>query len=70
MEMQLTQRQCQQLLFKIGMKLGVSPKLISSRLLSIEDKEDIMAGVIDSDYLEIAVIVWMNNGMCDYVNDF
>jgi len=70
MEMQLTQRQCQQLLFKIGMKLGVSPKLISSRLLSIEDKEDIMAGVIDSDYLETAVIVWMNNGMCDYVNDF
>jgi hypothetical protein len=68
--MQLTQRQCQQLLFKIGMKLGVSPKLISSRLLSIEDKEDIMAGVIDSEYLETAVIVWMNNGMCDYVNDF
>lgn len=47
------------------MKLGVSPKLISTRLLSAEDKEDMLAGLIDDDMLECHVKVWMEDRMPD-----
>lgn len=63
-----TKEQCQKLLFKIGLQLGVSPKLIATRLLSAEDKEDMLNGLITVDALVTGVTVWMSNGMPDYAN--
>ena len=64
----LTKEQCQKKIFNVAVKLGVSPKLISTRLLSEVDKTDMLNGLIDEDSLETAVKAWMNAGMPDYVN--
>ena len=64
----LTKQQCQKKLFHLGIKLGVSPKLISERLLSIDDKHDMLNGLLADDALECHVKVWMTQGMRDYAN--
>ena len=64
----LTREQCQKKLFQLGIKLGVSPKLISLRLLSKEDKEDMLNGLLTDDALECHVKVWISNKMPDYAN--
>lgn len=63
-----TSEQCKRILFSIGIKFGVSPALISTRLLSPEDKIDMVNGLIPIDALELAVKVWMANKMPDYAN--
>ena len=63
-----TREQCQKELFSIGMKLGVSPKLISTRLLSEDDKQDMLNGELDVETLVTAIEVWMSNNMPDYAN--
>lgn len=64
----LTEQECKKKLFQLGIKLGVSPNLISTRLLSTEDKEDMLAGLIDDDMLECHVKVWIEHGMPDFAN--
>lgn len=64
----LTQDQCKKKLFNLGVKLGVSPKLIATRLLSPEDKEDMLSGSISDDALETHVKVWMHWGMRNYAD--
>lgn len=58
----LTSDECRRMIFNVGVKCGVSPKLIATRLLSDDDKNDMLAGLIDETYLEQAVRVWMDNG--------
>lgn len=64
----LTKEQCQRKLFHLGIKLGVSPKLIATRLLSIDDKQDMLNGLVPDDALITAVKVWIAAGMPDYAN--
>lgn len=64
----LTTEQCQKKLFNLGIKLGVSPKLIASRLLSNDDKDDMLKGLVEDEMLEIAVKCWMDSSMPDYAN--
>jgi hypothetical protein len=66
MENRLTIAQCQKKLFQVALKLGVSPKLISTRLLSKEDKQDMLAGLIEDETLECHVQCWMEAGMTNY----
>lgn len=61
-----TPEQCKRILFNLGIKFGVSPKLISLRLLSQEDKDDMLNGLIPQDSLEVAVQVWRDTGMRNY----
>ena len=68
MKKTLTVEECKRKLFKLGIKLGVSPNLISTRLLSKDDKDDMLNGLIPDESLETAVKVWMDNGMPDYAN--
>lgn len=56
------------MLFNVGIKLGVSPRLISERLLSDLDKNDMLAGKISIVELEAFTEVWRDNGMPDYVH--
>lgn len=65
---QLTEQQCKKMLFNLGLKLGVSPNLISTRLLSKEDKQDMLNGLVPVDVLEIFIKIWMKEGMPDTVN--
>lgn len=64
----LTKDQCRKILFNLGIKFGVSPKLISERLLSPEDKEDMLNGIVPINALEAYVAVWKENGMPDYAH--
>lgn len=54
------------MLFNCGIKLGVSPRLISERLLSDLDKNDILSGLVPIASLEKAVEVWRDSGMPNY----
>lgn len=63
-----TPEQCKKLLFNIGIKYGISPKLISTRLLSDEDKADMMSWSLSEATLVAHVLVWKEAGMPDYAN--
>jgi len=63
-----TTEQCKRILFNLGIKFGVSPKLISERLLSKEDKQDMLNGDVPLETLEVAVELWKQAGMPDYAN--
>lgn len=63
-----TKEQCRKILFNLGIKFGVSPKLISERLLSTEDKEDMLNRLVPINALESYVAVWKENGMPDYAH--
>lgn len=62
------QERCKSLLFKVAVKHGVAPRLISERLLSIEDKKDMLKGLVKFEMLDCHVQFWKAYGMCDYVN--
>lgn len=64
----LTTEDCKRILFKVGIKFGVSPRLISERLLDAQDKCDMLNGEIPVEMLEVAVKAWMDAGMPDYAN--
>ncbi len=52
----------------IAKMLCIKAELISTRLLSKEDKEDMQSGLVPVDALVTHVKVWMVNGMPDYAN--
>lgn len=56
------------MILQIGIKLGVSPRLISERLLSEEDKEDMVNGLLSEEALMGHVQVWMQTGMRNYAD--
>lgn len=64
----ITKEDCKKIISKLGIKLGVSPRLIGLRLLSNLDKNDMMAGDLSIEALESNICVWMNNGMPNYAN--
>ena len=57
--------ECKRMLFKLAIKHGVAPKIISERLLSKEDKEDMLNGLISFETLDCAVQAWKECGMCN-----
>lgn len=64
----LSVEQCKDLLKIVGKMLCVKAELISTRLLSKEDKQDMMDGNVPIESLITHVTVWMENGMPDYAN--
>lgn len=63
-----TKEECKRILSTLGFKLGVSPHLIATRLLSEDDKNDMLNGDLPLDALETAIKVWMASKMPDYAN--
>lgn len=64
----LTVDECKKWLFRLGLKYGVPPRLISERLLSKEDKEDMLNGLVSFETLDCAVQAWKEYGMCNYAD--
>lgn len=60
--------ECKSIIFKCGLASGVSPKLISTRLLSDSDKTLMRKGLIEISLLKQFVEVWRDNGMPDQVS--
>lgn len=52
----------------IGQALCVKAELISTRLLSKEDKQDMLNGLVPVETLMTAVKCWIKAGMPDYAN--
>ncbi len=63
-----TREECKRILSKLGFKFGVSPALIATRLLSEDDKNDMVNGELPLETLECAIQVWMKYGMPDYAH--
>lgn len=63
-----TREECKRVLSKLGFKLGVSPSLIATRLLSEDDKQDMLNGDLPIEALECAVMLWKDAGMPDYAH--
>lgn len=61
-----TIEQCKTMIFNCAIKCGVSPRLIAERLLSDEDKTDMLEGNLKISSLEKSVEVWKENGMPNY----
>ncbi len=59
---------CKSMLFKCAIKYGIAPKLISERLLSREDKEDMLNGLVSFETLDCFVAVWKEQGMCNHTD--
>lgn len=64
----LSVEQCKDLLRTIGRALCVKADLISTRLLSKEDKQDMLNGLIPVESLMTHVKIWIHYGMPDYAN--
>ena len=63
----MTPDECKSIIFKLGLKLGVSPRLIATRLLCPKAKQDMLNGDFPLESLELHVKVWMEAGMPDLV---
>jgi hypothetical protein len=63
-----TVEECKKMLVKIAIKHEVAPKIISQRLLSSNDKDDMLAGLITFDTLDCFVKVWKEFGMANYTD--
>ena len=63
-----TKDECKKIISKIAWSCGCSPRLIATRLLSEDDKRDMLNGDLPTESLECAVRVWMRYGMPDYAH--
>jgi hypothetical protein len=64
----LSVEQCKDLLRIVAKMMCVKAELISTRLLSIDDKQDMVAGLLPVDCLITGVRTWCKAGMPDYAN--
>lgn len=64
----LSVEHCKDLLRTIAKMFCIKAELISTRLLSSDDKDDMVNGLVPIDSLVTAVRVWKENGMPDYTN--
>lgn len=64
-----TDEACKGIIRMLARKLGISPaSLISTRLLSEDDKNHMRSGVLSVDVLELHIKVWRDKGMRDLVS--
>ncbi len=63
-----TTDECKKIIFNLGIKFGVSPRLISERMLDAQDKCDMLNGDVSIVELEAATGAWKDAGQPDYAN--
>lgn len=68
MPRKLSDEECKDIIRRLGKRLGVEPRLITTRLMSEDDKQDMRDGNLPVKSLECHVKVWKQNGMCDYAH--
>lgn len=64
----LTDGECKVIIKRLGQRLKVDPKLIVTRLLSEDDKNDMRKGNLPAAVLELAITLWIAAGMPDYAH--
>lgn len=64
----LSDTACKALIIRVAKEFNVEAKLITSRLMSEDDKNDMRNGDLPLDALKCHVKVWIENGLCDYAH--
>ena len=64
----LTDSECKDIIRRLGKRLNVEPRLITTRLMSEDDKQDMREDNLPVKSLEVHIRIWMNNGMSDYAH--
>jgi hypothetical protein len=64
----LTKDECKKIISKVAWQCGCSPRLIATRLLSEDDKHDMLNGDLPLETLICTVKTWMDAGMPDYAH--
>lgn len=68
MELLLTNEECTRIIAKLSKEFCVRPDLITTRLLSEEDMEDLRTCNFPIDELELHIKLWIRAGMPDYAH--
>lgn len=64
-----TDKVCKEIIRNLARKLGIEPpSLITTRLMSEDDKEDMRQGLLTIEALETHIKVWKETGMRDLRN--
>jgi len=64
-----TDKVCKEIIRTLARKLGIDPpSLITTRLMSEDDKNDMRKGLLTVEVLELHIKVWKAAGMRDLVN--
>jgi len=67
-ERKLTDDACKNIIREIALKHKIKPRLITTRLMSEDDKEDMRNGELPTRALDLHVEVWIKAGMPDYAH--
>lgn len=59
----LDDEQCKKLIFRVAMRCGVSPRLITTKLLSEQDKQDMRNGELPQEALTNHVEAFRDAGL-------
>ena len=68
MEQLLSDAECKSIISILCRKLCARAPLVTTRLLALEDKNDLRAGNLSIEALECGIRTWIQNGMPDYAN--
>lgn len=64
----LTDDACKGIIRKISVQYSIDSKLIVTRLMNQNDKEDMRNGDLSMDVLDLYVSVWIKSGCPDYAH--
>ena len=64
----LTDSECKDIIRRLGKRLNVEPRLITTRLMSEDDKQDMREGNVPVKSLEVHIKAWIAAGMPDYAH--
>lgn len=64
----LTDEACKNIIKSMGQRLGIDPKLITTRLMDENDKNDMREGNLSISVLELHVTLWIKAGCPDYAH--
>jgi hypothetical protein len=64
----LTDSECKDIIRRLAKIHDVEARLIVTRLMSEDDKQDMREGNLPVKSLDCHVKIWKQNGMCDYAH--
>lgn len=64
----LTDSECKDIIRRLAKRHDVEARLVTTRLMSEEDKQDMREGNLSAKALDCHIKVWKENGMCDYAH--
>ena len=68
MSQKLTDDACKTIIRRIALKHKIEPRLITTRLMSEDDKNDMRNGDIPYTSLDLHIELWVKKGMPDYAH--